>query len=75
MPGYLSLAYFTISSAMSTVMLRAGALLLVAIPVTEILIGVDVLTTIALLAPEAAAVIAIVLIGVYFLRQARRKRS
>lgn len=72
--GHVSLACFALSSAMSTAMLRAGAVLLIAVPIAEIAVGVDLFTMIALIAPEAALVVAIGLGAVYFFRRARRER-
>jgi hypothetical protein len=59
----VSLAYFSAVQAMSAASLWVGALLLVALPVAEATVGLDVITTVALIAPEWAVLIAIVLTG------------
>jgi hypothetical protein len=71
--GRVSLAYLSAVHAMSAAALWAGAVLLVAIPITEAAVGLDVITTVALIAPEWAAVIAIVMVGIYLYRRTRHR--
>ncbi|MFI1913802.1 hypothetical protein [Nocardia sp. NPDC020380] len=73
--GYFSLAYFSAAQAISSAVLWAGALLLVSIPIAEITVGLDVLTTVALIAPEWAVLIVIVTAGAYMYRRRRHRRS
>ncbi|MFJ4654772.1 hypothetical protein ACIP5Y_26160 [Nocardia sp. NPDC088792] len=73
--GYISLTYFSAAQAISSVILWAGALLLVAIPIAEIAVGLDVITTVALVAPEWAVLIVIVMAGVYMYRRRRHRES
>ncbi|MGW4248021.1 hypothetical protein [Nocardia sp. NPDC004722] len=47
----LSFAYFSATQATSSITLWAGTLFLVALPVTEIAVGLDVITMATLIAP------------------------
>ena len=58
---------------MSSAALWAGALLLVAVPFAELVVGLDVMTTVTLIAPEWALLLALVLAAIYLYRRARRK--
>lgn len=71
--GYVSVAYYTAQQAMSVAVLRIGALLLIAVPIAELAVGVDLITTLGLIAPELAVVVAIALIGFFAYRRASRK--
>ncbi|MEG8184570.1 hypothetical protein [Nocardia terpenica] len=71
--GYLSLACFSATQAISAASLWAGALLMVAIPIAEIAVGLDVITTVAIIAPEWAVLIAIAMAGVYLYRRRRNR--
>ncbi|QIS12162.1 hypothetical protein [Nocardia arthritidis] len=73
--GYCSLAYFSAAQAVSAGSRWAGALLLMAIPVAEIAIGLDVITAVALIAPVWAVLIAIAMTGVYLYRRRRHRKS
>ncbi|KZM73373.1 hypothetical protein [Nocardia terpenica] len=69
----MSVAYYTAQQAMSVATLRIGALLLIAVPIAELAVGVDLITTLGLIAPELAVVVAIALIGFFAYRRASRK--
>ncbi|MBY8855002.1 hypothetical protein K7711_00765 [Nocardia sp. CA2R105] len=58
---------------MSSAALWGGALLLVAVPFTELVVGLDVMTTVALIAPEWALLLAFVLAAIHLYRRTRRK--
>ncbi|WP_225730005.1 MULTISPECIES: hypothetical protein [unclassified Nocardia] len=73
--GYFSLAYFSAAQAISAVSRWAGALLLVAIPVAEIAVGLDVITAVALIAPVWAVLISIAMVAVYLYRRRRHRKS
>ncbi|MFJ9367817.1 hypothetical protein ACIRRA_25830 [Nocardia sp. NPDC101769] len=73
--GYLCLAYFSAAQSISVGSLWAGALLLVAIPIAEIAVGLDVITTVALIAPGWAVLLVIVMAGVYMYRRRRHRKS
>ncbi|QIS19507.1 hypothetical protein [Nocardia terpenica] len=70
----MSVAYYSAQQVMSVATLRIGALLLIAVPIAELAVGVDLITTLGLIAPELAVVVAIVVIGVFAYRRASRKR-
>ncbi|MGW4125270.1 hypothetical protein [Nocardia sp. NPDC004711] len=49
--------------------------MLVAIPIAEIAVGLDAITTVALIAPEWAVLIVIAMAGVYMYRRRRHRKS
>lgn len=73
--GWLSLFHYS----MPQLMLRAGALMLVALPVAELaigldlMIGLDLITTLAVLAPTWGVLAAIIVAGVLLWRRLRRR--
>ncbi|MFB8005149.1 hypothetical protein [Nocardia sp. NPDC056000] len=71
--GLLSVAYYSAAQAISSISLWAGALLLVALPIAEIAIGLDVITMAALIAPGWGVLMVIVSAVVYMYRRRRRR--
>ncbi|MEV5646911.1 hypothetical protein AB0L57_01560 [Nocardia sp. NPDC052254] len=72
---HLIVTYYSALQAMSIFALWAGALLLVAVPIGDIAIGVDVMTTVALVAPEWALLAAAVVTAVHVVRWWRRTQN
>jgi hypothetical protein len=70
---YLLLAYHYVLQAASTAAVRIGAIVLVAgFPLIEIAVGLDLVSTVAVIAPGLAIFVAVVLAAVYFYRRFRR---
>lgn len=73
--GHLSVAYSSAARSISSTSLRAGALLLVALPIAEIAVGLDVITMAALIAPGCGVLVAIVSAMIYMHRRQRRRNA